>query len=242
MADLSVDELCELGQEQLIATRYLEAEATLVRAEALAQAANDWDSLSRLYMPLQEARRQRRQRCGTGIVCLDILARGPEDSMDPAAILEKYPGGQLLVAGWETIEPAKRLRALARERQVYLDIFLATVYPVGGSRIVLIAPEETIILPPAGSELQVLNAFNGLLLRADQLPQGSMNGTPQTYGYVMDLWERLHAPFLAAADAAPGLLDKVAGYRHTIEVDYACELAHQNLSAVARQLARESFA
>jgi hypothetical protein len=242
MPDRSVDELCELGQEQLIQTRYLEAEATLVRAESLAQAANDWDSLSRLYMPLQEARRQRRQRCGEGIVCLDLLARGPDDVIDPAAVLEKYPGGQLLVAGWGTIEPAIRIRELAAARQLYVEVFLAAVYGSGNSRIVLIAPEEDTLLPPASSNPGKTPMTNSLVLAEAELPRGEVKGTPQTYGRVMDIWERLHAPFLAAADDAPGLLDRVSGYRRTIRVDYACELAHQKLSAVARQLAREALA
>lgn len=242
MPDLSVDALCELGQEQLIQTRYLEAEATLVRAEKLAQAANDWDSLSRLYMPLQEARRQRRQRCGEGIVCLDLLARGPDDVIDPAAVLEKYPGGQLLVAGWGTIEPAIRIRKLAAARQLYVEVFLAAVYGSGNSRIVLIAPEEDTPMPLKGGDPREFPMNNGLIFPEAELPRGAVKGTPQTYGRVMDIWERLHAPFLAAADNARGLTDKISGYRRTIRVDYACELAHQKLSAVARQLAREALA
>lgn len=242
MPELSVDALCELGQEQLIQTRYLEAEATLVRAEALAQTTNDWDSLSRLYMPLQEARRQRRQRCGEGTVCLDLLARGPDDVIDPAAVLERYPGGQLLVAGWGTIEPARRLRAMAAERQLYLEIFLAAVYGSRDSRLVLIAPEENTPLPPQGGDPRMFPSHHVLILHASELPRGSVMGTPETYGHVMGLWERLHAPFLAKADRAPSLLDQVSGYRRTIRVDYACELAHQKLSAVARQLARQALA
>jgi hypothetical protein len=54
----------------------------------------------------------------------------------------------------------------------------------------------------------------------------------------MALWERLHVPFLAAADAEANPLRKIAGYRQTIEVDYACELAHQHLADVARELCK----
>ena len=60
----TLQQLCELGQQQLMATDYLRAEATLVQAEQLAIQTGDFDTLSRLYMPLQEARRQKRQRCG----------------------------------------------------------------------------------------------------------------------------------------------------------------------------------
>jgi hypothetical protein len=52
----------------------------------------------------------------------------------------------------------------------------------------------------------------------------------------MAMWERLHAPFLAAADAESDPLRKMAAYRETIRVDAACELAHQKLSDVAKRL------
>src|SRR3954470_12169280 len=96
---LSVQDLCELGSEQLVEMRYLEAEATLARAEAEAWAARDWDTLARLYMPLQEARRQRRQRCGEGVVALELIAHGPSDALDGQHVVENFPHGQLLVAG-----------------------------------------------------------------------------------------------------------------------------------------------
>src|SRR5215204_6461416 len=104
-AALPLQDLCELGSEQLFQTKYLEAEATLARAEAQAWAARDWDTLARLYMPLQEARRQRRQRCGEGVVALDLIATGPEDAIDGRRIVENFPHGQLLVAGWGNIQP-----------------------------------------------------------------------------------------------------------------------------------------
>ena len=84
MAD--VQELAELGSEQLFRMQYLDAIATLEQAEAMALEAKDWDSLSRLYMPLQESRRQVRQRCGEGTVKLDILASSLSDPPEPALV------------------------------------------------------------------------------------------------------------------------------------------------------------
>lgn len=243
MTEPTIEALCELGQEQLMETRYLDAEATLVRAEAMARAANDWDRLSRLYMPLQEARRQRRQRCGEGIVRLDLLAEGPDDVIDPRHVLENYPHGQLLIAGWGTPAPARAVRAMAAERALYVETFLAATYPLNGSRVVVVvAPFEESALPSVEvrpvEELAQRLPEGCFMLQESELPHGVQQGTPQTYGRVMAMWERLHAPFLAAADAEQDLLRKVELYRRTIAVDYACELAHQKLSAVARELAR----
>jgi hypothetical protein len=222
---------------------YLEAEATLAEAERAALAERDWDLLARLYMPLQEARRQRRQRCGEGIVCLDLLAVGPNDSLDPRHILAHYPHGQLLVAGWGSIEPAVRLRETITQLGLYVETFLAAVYPTDSGRAVVIAPLPDIQLPVPGArsvdELRRQLPPGCIVLREDELPRGSRKGTFETYGQVMNVWERLHTPFLAAADALTDPFAKIEAYRKTIRVDYACELAHQKLSDVARTLWRQ---
>jgi hypothetical protein len=243
---MPIDDLnarCELGQQQLMRTQYLDAEATLASAEADAWAARDFDTLSRLYMPLQEARRQRRQRCGEGIVCLDLLATDSSDQMDGGQIVQRYPHGQLLVAGWGTIAPVLNLRQLARECKLYVESFLAAAYPVaGGGRAVVIAPLEDVTLPDpqprAIDDLLRRLPAHCIVLNADELPQGIRKGDSTTYAQVMAIWERLHAPFLAAADMQVDPIEKIEGYRKTQRVDYGCELAHQKASDVARQLAR----
>ena len=239
-----LQDLCELGSEQLFQTKYLEAEATLARAEAQAWAARDWDTLARLYMPLQEARRQRRQRCGEGVVALDLVAQGPHDAVDARRVLENFPHGQLLVAGWHSIEPAVQLRRLAAEHGLYVETFLGAVYHVGGRPTVVIAPHEDLTLPTGDFEnaeaLRAALPADCLFADEGNLTRGQRKGTPQTFGEVMDLWERLHAPFLAAADAETDPVRQIEGYRLTIRVDYASELAHQKLSDVAHRMAREA--
>src|SRR5437764_2285231 len=117
----NLQSLCELGQEQLIRMEYLQAEETLCRAEEIAREQREFDTLARLYMPLQEARRQRRQRCGEGIVRLDLLASGPDDVLDAERILAEIPHGQLLVAGWGSIAPGLRIRELQWQRGLFVE-------------------------------------------------------------------------------------------------------------------------
>jgi hypothetical protein len=236
---------CELGQEQLMRTEYLEAEATLASAEADAWAARDFDTLSRLYMPLQEARRQRRQRCGEGKVALDFIATEEDEIGDAKAIVEYIPHGQLLVAGWGTIEPALEVRRLQRERKLYLETFLAAVYPIVGSgAVVAVVPLPDVTLPDAQprsvNELIRRLPAHCLLLTHNDPSLKIGGGTTNTYAQVMSLWERLHAPFLAAADMQVDPVQRIEGYRKTQRVDYGCELAHQKAADVARMLARES--
>jgi hypothetical protein len=225
-------------------TEYLDAEATLASAEAEAWEKRDFDTLSRLYMPLQEARRQRRQRCGEGAVCLDLIATGPEDHIDGRRIVENYPHGQLLAAGWGTIAPARKIRELAREHKLYVETFLAAVYPVdAGGRAVVITPLEDVALPTPGpmsiDDLIRRLPAHCIVLAADELPRGIRKGDATTYAQVMAMWERLHAPFLAAADMQVDPIQQIEAYRKTQRVDYGCELAHQKASDVARELARQ---
>src|SRR5438445_4066192 len=143
-----VQDQCERGQELLMATRYWEAEEVLVAAEQSAWDARDWDALSRLYMPLQEARRQRRQRCGEGIVALDLVAEGAADRIDPGRIVTHYPHGQLLVAGWASIEPAMGVRRMAEANRLYVETFLAAAYPIDAGKLIVIVPMADVALPP----------------------------------------------------------------------------------------------
>ncbi len=242
---MSVDELqttCEQGQALLMQMDYLRAEAVLADAEQAAWGARDFDTLSRLYMPLQETRRQRRQRCGEGVVALELIAAGPEDALDGRRVVENYPHGQLLVAGWGTLEPAREVRRLQAEHGLYVETFLAAAYPVGDGRVIVIAPTDHEPLPEFHAEtidhlLQRLPP-HCIVVAEEAVPKGIRKGTWQTYAEVMEMWERLHAPFLAAADAEVDPIRKIEGYRRVIRVDYACELAHQKLSKVAHVLAR----
>ena len=230
-----------MGQQQLIRTDYLAAEATLVQAESLANQLGDFETLARLYMPLQEARRQRRQRCGEGVVCLDLVSTGPDDRVEARHVIENYSHGQLLVGGWGTIEPALDVRELQAEHELYVDTFLAAAYPVGAGRAIVIVPLESRLPEPRPRSIDKLLKLlppHCIVLNENELPQGSRKGNAETSSQVMSIWERLHAPFLAAADAIRDPLRRIEAYRKTIRVDYACELAHQKLSETAREVAR----
>lgn len=238
----TIQSLCEQGQAALLTTDYLAAERHLVAAETLAWDAADYDALARLYMPLQEARRQRRQRCGDGVF-VTIARRSPDETIEPAAVATQYPLGQLLVAAYGSIQPALQLRTIADQQHLYLDLPLAASYVVGGQTVLLIVPLPDVQLPDPAK----INSIDGLLrsqppqsvvVPLDAVPPDRPRGDAHTFGYLMNLWETLHAPFLAMADAATDLRQKLTLYRQTIRVDYACEFAHQRFSDTARLLSR----
>jgi hypothetical protein len=227
---MTLDELqalCESGQRELMATNYLAAERILARAEQIAFDQREFETLSRLYMPLQEARRQRRQRCGEGTVHLGLIAKSPAEKLSPEQLIQQYPFGQLLIAGWGTIEPALQFRRLAAERNLYVDTFLAAVLP-GSDGLIAIVPEEV-----SSPDL----AAHSLVFEIEQLSPFPQQGTYETYSRIMQIWESLHTPFLQAADAIKDPIEKIQAYRRTIHIDYACELAHQKLAGVAARIA-----
>jgi hypothetical protein len=223
----SLQSLCELGQEALMRMEYLEAQRHLARAEIMGWEMGDFDTLARLYMPLQEARRQIRQRCGEGTVAA-IVAAGPEEVLEPNEIVGRYPAGQLLVAGYDSIEPALGVRRLADQRNLYLECFLGAVVSNHGQG-------GAIVVHPLVNEA---DESSPLQLSPHLFPAEPAKGDTMTYAKVMALWETLHLPFLGAADEEADPFKKAHSYRRAIEVDYACELAHQKLSDVVRQLAR----
>ena len=234
-----IQNLCEHGQAALLATDYLAAERYLAAAESLAWRAKDYDALARLYMPLQEARRQRRQQSADGPFVTRMLADTAE-VMDLAGLAQR---GQFVVAGRASVVPAVLLRAIAAQRGLVFDVPLAAAYRADGQPFVLIVPTPDTVLP-----FDVTYTVDGLmraipvgsvLIPAHSLPPDQKAGDTASFGYTMSLWERLHEQFLAAADALPDGDTKIEAYRQTIRVDYACEFAHQRLSETARRLSRK---
>ncbi len=243
MTPQELQSLCDQGQRELMRMNYLEAERLLAEAEAVAWSARDWDTLARLYMPLQETRRQRRQHCGEGIVRLDIIARSASDQLNPKRLILEYPFGQLLIAGFATAAPAIEFRRLAARIGIYVETFLAASFSTTDHGLAIaILPCADVNLPPAHPApfalLQKSLPRYSLLIPAVELPQGPHPGTARTYARVMDLWERLHSPLVAEADAQVDPIAKMEAYRRAIVADYACELAHQRLADTARAVAR----
>jgi hypothetical protein len=234
METSAIERLCQLGQDQLSQMEYLAAEKTLAEAEELAWTSHDWDELARLYMPLQEARRQRRQRCGEGTIRLDFVAGSVDDIPDAQRIVRDIGRGQILIAGWGSIGPAVAARQRQWDLGIYVDVFLAAVYPVGSGRVVAIIPGGDVMLPVV--EPMSVDALLRRLPAHSILSSAEELSAVKSYAATMAIWERLHAPFLAAADATVDLVRRIEAYRKTIRVDYACELAHQRISDTARQL------
>ncbi len=181
MLQTDLQKLCEQGQLELMETRYLDAAVTFEMAEHHAWESRDFDTLSRLYLPLQETRRQIRQRCGEGAVQMHLLQMSADQPIDAAEVMHQYPTGQLLVGGWGTTRPAEQIRQKAREQKLYLESFLAAVYPVNDvlKPVVAISPAAASLPPVAGRSLDQLKSLlpqNSLLVHVEELPADAIVG------------------------------------------------------------------
>ena len=90
-------------------------------------------------------------------------------------------------------------------------------------------------------QIEHVNAAISVVLGAHEVTAGERRGTDATYAQTMAIWESLHRPFLTHAQAAGTPELQMNGYRRTIEVDPACELAHQYLSIAAGRMTRRGM-
>lgn len=113
-----IDQIMERASAKLMAMEYLACEALCEEAMAMARSAGDFDRYARILLPLQEARRQRRQAAvDAGVVVLN----GPRMSADE--ILRTHKQGCLMLIGPPyAADDEKAVRNLARERGLLLEV------------------------------------------------------------------------------------------------------------------------
>lgn len=105
-----IDDLMERASEALARTRYFEAERMALKALTMAHGAHDHERMSRILLPLQEARRQRWQMAlDTGDIHIVKEPFGDEIKLKPGCYLVQPP----LVGA-----DARRLRLKALEQDV----------------------------------------------------------------------------------------------------------------------------
>lgn len=92
-----IDRLMEQASEALVQTRYFECERLAVEAFTMARQGADYERMSRILLPMQEARRQKRQ------LAMDTKKIIRMDSMEKLEPL--LTGQKSLTAGCYLIEP-----------------------------------------------------------------------------------------------------------------------------------------
>ena len=242
-----LQQLCDRGQQHLLACDYVHAIQLLAWAESVAFKARDFDTLARLYMPLQEARRLFRQRCGEGMFDLhafsepdvDRVEEIPEGLDDPIKSLF----GQFAFGFFDGPRGSLDYRTLFRASHVYAETFICKRYHGPDCYYVAFLPDEKARFRPNVSasslkEIESALSIGAFVLKSSDIPRPKAKGDNDTFAFVMSIWERLHAPYLKRARSETDPLRRIELYRETLRVDPACEGAHQELAKLAQQLAR----
>jgi hypothetical protein len=87
-----IDELMDRASEALVATQYFQCERLCLRALAMAHRARDYDRIARAVLPLQEARRQKRQlACDAGPLPVCSHAAHLRRVLRPGCVLVQAP-------------------------------------------------------------------------------------------------------------------------------------------------------
>ena len=113
-----IDQIMERASERLLAMDYLECERLCSQALAQARAAGDFERYARILLPLQEARRQRRQiAVDAGVAVLG------EPRLEPAQVLDRHDRGCLLLLCPPYLpQDEAAVRELARQRRKMVEI------------------------------------------------------------------------------------------------------------------------
>lgn len=134
-----VDALMEQASEALVATRYFECERLATEALALALSAQDYERLSRILLPLQEARRLKRQ---AAVEAGSIVRLDSYEALEPL-----LTGAKAIKPGMYLIEPplvgadGRELRERASASEVPVTVVVREpVVRTGHWPVVMVGP------------------------------------------------------------------------------------------------------
>lgn len=116
-----IDPIMEQASQALAETDYLTCERLCERALDLARQTNDFNRYARILLPLQEARRQRRQVASDAGV---VVFTG-EQRDEIGIILKRQPTGCILLTDPPyTADDAAAVRAAARDNEQMVEVLL----------------------------------------------------------------------------------------------------------------------
>ena len=116
-----IDTIMEQASQALAKTQYLEAEQLCFQALTLAKNSSNWQYYSRILLPLQETRRQRRMIAADGLIQLGTS----ETSLN--AWQADSTSGCLIVTSQTDESAAHALLQNARKNQRHLEILFAQI-------------------------------------------------------------------------------------------------------------------
>lgn len=218
----TLDEHMETASRALAELDYARCESLCVEALRQARDASDWVMYQRVLLPLQEARRQRRQAALDG----PILLGTPRQEDELPSQIDEIEQGCIVLTWPLTTNDAKSISETLRENKQPVELLFAdNAADAPTWRITSFAgPGLSIDLPAPKSEW------------IGQWIDPSSIDPPTPAHWFMQASEALGNVALAVIEAMPGSRE----YLQALEAALACvddhEILHQRLAAAAKAL------
>jgi hypothetical protein len=147
-----LDRLMDRASRALVAMRYFEAERLCLRALDEAHRRRDYGRMARIIMPLQEARRQKRQiACDAGRV--ELVSRRPRGTTRPGCYLVQPPLVAMDARRFREEADRRRVPVFVLCREPLTEAGLWPVVAVGSGRgRVFPLVVRMLVAPPAAPE------------------------------------------------------------------------------------------
>ncbi|MCE9589664.1 MAG: hypothetical protein K8S99_03980 [Planctomycetes bacterium] len=117
----TLDDIMENASAALVKMDYLGCESLCLEALARARRERGWAYYTRILLPLQEARRQRRMIAAEGVIRLGTATL----TGAPADWLRETPSGATVVTHPHTADTARALDELARAQRLHVEVLFA---------------------------------------------------------------------------------------------------------------------
>lgn len=222
--------MMERASQALVRMDYLTCEAICLEALALARERRDWWTYARILLPLQEARRQRRIIASEGRIRLGTatLAGALDDWLD-----QMPAGGCVALTAPHTIDDARRLHDLGRERRRHVEVLFAEPAADDGTWTLrsYVRPDiaTPFAAPPAAWRDRWLESGE---VPADENQRDALRRSATPADWFLDACEALGDAALASvAPADAGRIEVLEGL---LEVAPDHEILHQRLGDAAR--------
>jgi len=229
----TLDEQMERASEALARMDYLTCEARCVQALAEARDRRLWRYYARILLPLQEARRQRRQIAAEGTIRLGTGSLGGE----PGDWLDQLESGCIVVSPPHGRAEATALWQAARDQRRYVEVLLTDSDLTADAWRVLsfTGPAITCQRPAPPT------SWRDQWLAADAVPEPAPAGESQTPAdWCLDTIEALGDAAIdkveARTDAIPGGEMRVELLEPLLDVVPDHEILHQKLGDAARAI------
>ncbi|MCC5830613.1 MAG: hypothetical protein JJU36_14295 [Phycisphaeraceae bacterium] len=223
-----ITNLMSSASEALATMRYLECERLCARALRQAQHEDNWIEFSRILLPLQESRRQRRLLAADTAVRLGASVSSQRDQLLPPL----GSAGCLLLTGHDAMHDVQPLLKIADERSLFLELLVAGIDSTKGDWNLIAPGLGSVDCPMEAPPHELQNHWITAARKSD---------LARAAAWFLEASERLGDRVLDAAPTMKRARERADYLLRALDVVRDHELLHQHLAETAVELARRAY-